>query len=198
MQPIIDIFNGTDHSKYYSVLRESIAHLSKFKPGVLVRDFKRSKSFLDFLIAKVLENSDRIELSSLINLAFRYEPFQKPNQKIILIDEQGYHKGVIHQGLTGGSEPDEQGNGSHQQTIALSTVGINLDEFYAIACHELGHIYGATRFRQHKIEKIDESTHCIDDMCAMHRPAYNKRTNFRRLHKTPMYCNDCQEGIRKY
>jgi hypothetical protein len=198
MQPAIDIFDGTNHSAHYHVLQEAITQLSQFKPGLQRRDFKKGKSLVDFLVSKVHQNSGRVELKELINTAFGYTPFQVPTQKIMLINQQGYHNGIIHRGLTGGFQPDDQGNGPNRQTIALSTVGSTLDEFYAIACHELGHIYGATRFRDHNIEITNNSIHCIEEMCAMHHPAYNRGTSFRRAHKSPMYCNDCQDGLRDF
>ena len=195
MAPKIDIFNGIGNTEYYEALREAIAHLSRFKPGTEVRNFKNANKFLNFLIPKSLDNHGRIDLKKLLDVSFNYSPFRENSQKIILLDQPTYYNGHIYRGLTGGYGPDENGRGFYRAAIALSTRGTNPDQFYALSCHELGHIYGATK-RRHKLK--DDNIHCSINLCAMNYPAYHKHTSRFRREKKDMFCPDCQEGLKKY
>ena len=194
MKPQIDIFDGTGKSEHYQILIDAIKHLGNYKPGTEFRRCNASEKFIEGLKSRTSRTQEGFDLADLINTSFKNELFRLPTQKIILINEPGHHEGRTHRGLTGGFEVN--GKGEYKGTIALTTSGLDLDEFYAVSCHELGHIYGATSREKGIIN--NGGRHCVDKTCAMHMPSFNHRTRNRRISQTPMYCPECRDGLRKF
>lgn len=205
MKNRLDIFNGSESRAHYNVLRESINHLGRFKPDLLVRDCRRGKDFVDRLIERSFERHGYLDPVTSMNDANQQKLFKRSSsQKVLLVDKPLYHNGMLYLGMKGGVGFDE--NGDYRVSMIVSTVSNKvLDRFYALCCHELGHIYGATtysnqvpRYEKTRLEDDRQSVHCNVVNCVMNQPAYNEETRYKRLNGKDMYCRRCRENIRNF
>lgn len=182
----IDIFDGVGREETYEALRQAIAQINRYKHGIEVRNSKKPQEFVRELLSRVDHSRGRYNVEQMMDVTFRNRYFKEPSKKIILLDESlENNEGMTEFGLSGGWEGRE--------TAIISPRNLTLEQFYAVCCHELGHMYKATH-RNHRITQND-GRHCVDKSCAMHIPAFNEKTYEKMIKNLEMYCKDCQQGI---
>ena len=201
MQPKIDILNGAKDTIYLNILDEAIHHLSIYKPGIEVR-IRDAYEMLEKLKPNATNQDNTINFMKLITRThslYKDTPiFQRHTQKIFLIDEPGRICDVntpLANGFGLRLIDNLQQKDLGRQSIIMSTDRMDTSHiFYAICCHELGHMYGALN-RLLDTEETIGGTHCTIDTCVMQANAYNDFTFSRKLLKSPMYCPQCQKGL---
>ncbi len=188
MKSEIEIFDETSSIKYFEVLMESINHLSLFKPDIHVTHHTDSQELLGKIKKRHRRKNGEINLEKLIKTAFRYKVFKEEYcQKIILLDELGWYDGEIVDGF-------HSIKNNCQSAIVLPVKHVKRsDMFYAVCCHELGHIYGALNRPNHLNKE-----HCGIKECVMYDHNHENMTQTKRYDHKPMYCKFCIDKLEQF